>query len=213
MSLRSLVFQVALTLLLFAFIFVLYAADDYSIQQYLNIRGNFSGGFIPNSSDIMFMNKSTGVYQAWRVSDEGGWAHQVTCFEEGIDYYIIHPITWQMIVASDEGGNERSQLWICDTWGGNLEPLVVNPKAKHGVAGWSRDGKWFAYQSNERNEADFDIYLMNLATRDVECVWKKGGYWDGMGFSPDGKYLMLANYSANDNGDLYLYNIESSANT
>ena len=184
-----------------------YAGEDYSIQQYLNIRGNSLGAFIPGTSDVMFINKSTGVYQAWRVSDRGGWPEQVTWFEEGIDYFVIHPITGQVILATDKGGNERSQFWMCDGWGGDLDPLVVNPETKHGFGGWSRDGRWMAYQSNERSEGDFDIYLMDMETRETTCIWQEGGYWDGMGFSPDGRYLVMANYSANDNGDVYLYEI------
>ncbi len=185
------------------------AGERYTIQQYLNIRGNFGGAFIPGSNDVMFRNKSTGVYQAWRVLDQGGWAQQVTWFEEGIDYCVVHPVTGQVILAADQGGNERRQLWLCDSWGRNLEPLTDNPDAKHGFGGWSRDGRWIAYSSNARSVGDFDVFVMDLQTREVECVWQEGGYWDPMGFSRDGKYLALSQYTANDDGDLYLYDREN----
>ena len=63
------------------------------------------------------------------------------------------------------GGDERAQLYLMDPEGETLEALTANPKVIHRFGGFSRDGAWICYSSNQRTERLFDVYVMELATR------------------------------------------------
>ncbi len=107
----------------------------------------------------------------------------------------------QAVVAIDEGGNERHQLYLVDldeaagsavTSFERLDPLTSDRRFGHHVAGVSPDGGLVAYVSNRGDGVDFDLWVCDLASREHRCCYA-GGAWcqPASGFSPDGRFVSV----------------------
>jgi dipeptidyl aminopeptidase/acylaminoacyl peptidase len=98
----------------------------------------------------------------------------------------------------DTGGDERHQLYLFDLDDppgadlARLEALTSAPEYVHQLIGVSADGRRLGFVSNRRNGVDFDVWTLDLATREERCVYAGGGWCQpGSGFSPDGRWLSV----------------------
>jgi dipeptidyl aminopeptidase/acylaminoacyl peptidase len=182
---------------------------DYTLAQYLMIRGNSDGSFVADGEAVLFTNSTTGVKQLWRMDAEGGWPHQLTFFEEGIDYYDAHPSEDLVVLSADSGGNERTQLYLCDTWGRNLRRITDDDGVIYRYGGFSRDGAELVYESNERDERYFDVYVYDIRTGERELILESDDYNSSVGFSPDGRYVAVIRLHDSHDYDLYLVDTEN----
>ena len=184
------------------------AAYGYTIQQYLNIHGNYRGYLLPDD-EVIFVNKTTGVTQAWRTNAATGRPEQVTFFDEGVSYAVAHPVTGDVLAAADVGGDERDQLYLMNDDGSGVEALTDNPEVIYRYGDWSRDGRYVAVASNERDERYFDVYVYDVETGGRRLVMQHDGYNSPLVFSPDGYELIVFRYNGSQDGDLYLIDLET----
>ncbi len=142
-----------------------------------------------DSHDRLLLRRNvTGTFQLWEL--EGAELRQLTDLPEPTAGRYL-PGSRRVVVAVDEGGNERHQLFLLDPGSGELEPLVRDPRFLHRLAGISRDGRQVAYLTNRRNGIDMDLYVRDLASGEERLVYGEGGYCQPQGFSPDGRFLTL----------------------
>ena len=115
----------------------------------------------------------------------------------------------RILLAFDEGGNERAQLYLLDATPGAVpEPLVVEPEYMHETPRLDTDGRRLAYACNRRNGRDLDVYLRDLETGREQCVFDLGGYCEVAGFSPDGRWLGVLQLTGNTgDNDLHLVDL------
>ena len=184
------------------------AACGYTIQQYLNIHGNYQGYWLPDD-EVIFRNKTTGVTQAWRTNAATGRPEQITFFDEGVSYAVAHPVTGKVLAAADVGGDERDQLYLMNDDGSGVEALTDNPEVIYRYGDWSRDGRYVAVASNERDERYFDVYVYDVETGGRRLVMQHDGYNSPLVFSPDGYELIVFRYNGSQDGDLYLIDLET----
>jgi dipeptidyl aminopeptidase/acylaminoacyl peptidase len=145
------------------------------------------------SGNVLVRSDLSGTFQLYELA--GGELRQLTDFAEPVTGRYI-PGSRTALAQMDAGGNERHQLYRFDLDAppgsdhDRLEPLAVSPGHMQPLIGLSRDGKRAAYVSNKRNNVDLDVYLLDLATLEEECVYFAGGWcMGGSGFSPDGRFL------------------------
>jgi protease II len=137
---------------------------------------------------LLLRSNVTGTFQLWEL--EGSELRQLTDLPEPASGRYL-PGARQVVVAVDEGGNERHQLFLLDLSSGELEPVVRDPRFLHRIAGLTRDGRQLAYLTNRRNGTDMDLYVRDLASGEERLVYREGGYCQPQGFSPDGRFLTL----------------------
>jgi dipeptidyl aminopeptidase/acylaminoacyl peptidase len=105
------------------------------------------------------------------------------------------------VLAVDEGGDERHQLYLIDlddaataTVAGfdRLRALTSDRRFGHQFAGISPDGRTLAYVSDRANGVDFDLWLYDLE-RDEHSLLHAGAAWyqPASGFSPGGRFVSL----------------------
>jgi dipeptidyl aminopeptidase/acylaminoacyl peptidase len=126
---------------------------------------------------------------------------ELTSLPEPVASAHYVPGTRRAVLAIDEGGNERHQLYLIDlddaavaTVEGfdRLHALTSDPRFGQEVVGISPDGRTLAYVSNRANGVDFDLWLCDLE-RGEHRLLHAGGAWyhAASGFSPDGRLVSV----------------------
>ncbi len=183
-----------------------------SIDRYLQIRGQVGAAIAPDGSAIAYIDRATGVPEAWVVPAAGGWPAQITFFGERVQAIHWSPYARdRLIVERDVGGSERSQLFLLDPTGANLVRLTGDDRVIHGFGGFAPDGHTIAYRSNARDEAYFDLYLLDLETGAARRVLEQDGMNAAAGFSPDGKQLLVVRTTGADEDQLLALELASGA--
>ncbi|MCJ0618309.1 S9 family peptidase [Haloarcula hispanica] len=181
----------------------------YDLSRYLNVRSAYGSSFAPDGT-LAFLMNTTGVAQAWSLTEPQGWPEQLTFYDDTVSFVDYSPERQELVFGMDEGGNERAQLYRLDA-DGRVHELTGMPDAKHRWGGWSPDGERFAFASNRRDEAAFDIYVQDRdATGDnAELVWEGDGWLSVGGFSPDGERLLVSEAHSSFDQDIYVLDIDS----
>lgn len=84
--------------------------------------------------------------------------------------------------------------------------LLTDGKSMHGGLVWSRDGRHLAFYGNERDEAAYDIYTVDLSTgtRPRLLVAGREGLWRPLDWSPDARQLLVEQSTSPAQSRLYL---------
>ena len=137
---------------------------------------------------------------------------QLTFFPDAIGGCEWSPDGKRLLFRKDEGGNERAQLYLINADGSGLDTLTNNPKAIYSGQ-FSHDGKSVIYSSNERNEAYFDIYAIDLASRQRKILHQSDHQSQLIGLSDDYRWLFLSRDSGNANNYVYVVDLQHDAPT
>ncbi len=180
----------------------------YQIAQYLNIQSATSPRHSPVSDDIVFLSNATGVNQIYKLTP-GAAPKQLTFYEDRVQSVRWSPRGDAILFAKDQGGNERSQLYLMDVNGGHVQALTDNPKVIYSFGDFSRDGAMICYSANERTQRTFDVYVMDLATRQARRIFTAPDdrNYRARSFSPDGKFVLASRENSNADNDLFLIEV------
>jgi dipeptidyl aminopeptidase/acylaminoacyl peptidase len=137
------------------------------------------------------------------VPAEGGELRQLTDLPEPADGMFLPD--GRVLLLMDEGGNERTQLYVLRE-DGEPEPLVVDPRFNHWTPVASRDGSLLAYTTNRGNGRDFEVVVRELQSGE-ERTFDLRGYLAVHAFSPDAQRLVVERLGELA-GDLDLYVLE-----
>ncbi|HZP74158.1 MAG TPA: S9 family peptidase [Gaiellaceae bacterium] len=157
--------------------------------------------FSADGSTLLLRSDASGSMQLYTASVEGGELRQLTDLAEPATGLFLPD--GRVLVETDTGGNERTQLYLLGD-DGELEPLVVDERFMHATPVVDPRGEVLAYATNRRNGVDFDIAVRNLATGE-EHLFELGGYSFVAGISPDARFVVALRLGAlSGDSDLYL---------
>ncbi|QAU12754.1 S9 family peptidase [Halorubrum sp. BOL3-1] len=177
---------------------------QYDIERYLNVR-SAGGADLGPDGRLSFLLNATGTRQVWSVREPGSWPEQHTFFEESVSFVDSSPERSEAVFGMDEGGNERAQLYRLDYESGAITDLTDRPEAKHRWGGWDSSGDRFAFASNRRDEAVFDVYVQGRdeAGDDAELVSEGDGWLSVAGWSPGDDRLIVHEAHSSSDHDVY----------
>ena len=183
----------------------------FDIERYLNVRSAHGASVGPDGDRLSFLMDTTGVPQVWTLEDPGGWPEQRTFFDDRVTFASWSPIRPELIVGRDRGGDERETFYRLDATDGTVTDVTRHPDAKHRFGGWGPDGDRFAFVSNRRDEAVFDVYVQDrdAAGDDAVRVAEGDGWLSVGGWSPDGDRLLLTRSHSSFDQDLYVLDVDS----
>ncbi|SFR37677.1 MULTISPECIES: S9 family peptidase [Halorubrum] len=177
---------------------------QYDIERYLNVR-NAGGADLGPDGRLSFLLNTTGTGQVWSVREPESWPEQHTFFEESVSFVDSSPERAEAVFGMDEGGNERAQLYRLDYESGAITDLTDMPDAKHRWGGWDSSGDRFAFASNRRDEAVFDVYVQGRDETgdDAELVYEGDGWLSVAGWSPSDDRLIVHEAHSSFDHDVY----------
>ena len=181
----------------------------YDLERYLTVRSAYGATLGPDE-EFAFLMDTTGVAQVWTVDEPGGWPRQRTFYDEPVSFASYSPTRPELVFGMDDGGNERLQLHRLDA-DGKITDLTDTPDAKHRWGGWSHDGDRFAFASNRRNEAVFDVYVQGRDETgdDADLVAEGDGWLSLGGWSPDDDRLIVTEAYSSFDQDVYVLDVDS----
>jgi dipeptidyl aminopeptidase/acylaminoacyl peptidase len=148
---------------------------------------------------ILVRGDASGSMQLYELCD--GAMTELTALDEPVGSAHYVPGTRRAVLAVDQGGDERHQLYLLDLDAAaqatasslaRLRPLTEDPRYAHHFSGVSPDGSVIAYVSNRRNGVDFDLWTCRLPDGEHACRYAPGAWLQpGSGFSPDGRYVSV----------------------
>ena len=143
----------------------------------------------------------------------GGARTQLTFFTDPARGAKFSPQDGKSFIFSkDVGGGEFFQLYRYDLASGDVT-LLTDGKSRNTGAVWDHDGKWIVYGSTRRtgNDVDFWVVDPNDPKSDHLLTQNKGGGWDALDWSWDGKWILaLEEVSANES---YLWLVDAASGT
>ena len=183
---------------------------EYDLERYLNVRSAYGASLGPDGR-LAFLMDTTGTGQVWTVDGPLAWPEQRTFYDEPVSFVTWSPERPELIFGMDEGGDERMQLYLLDDATGVATDLTTHPSAKHRWGGWSHDGERFAFASNRRDEAVFDIYTQRREDTgtDADLVHEGDGWLSASGWAPDDDRLLVTESHSNFDQDLYELDLRS----
>lgn len=206
------------------------AALKERLNQYLNARSAVLQDVAPDGRAVLVSTRFANTSQLHLVEHPLGARTQLTFFDEPVagarfetrDGQAATTHGQPILFLQDVGGGEAYQIHRLDRQTGRAT-LLTDGQSRHGALLLSRDGRRAAFSSTARNGRDTDVYLIDLAdpaaaaadgwTTAARRVTEEEGSWWPVGFSPDGARLLVAQYRAIDDADLWLVDAASGRRT
>ncbi len=158
-----------------------------SPEGFVAIGAAAAPGFSRDGRGLFFLGGSS-LAQIWRLDLDDGSTRQLTSHEERVAFLRRAPQDDRIVYGIDAGGDERQQLWLLQE--GASTALTAAPDVIHEFGAWSPDGTRIAYTANDRDEAHFDVLVMDVATREARRLLHGTHAMSVAGWSPTGDRLV-----------------------
>jgi TolB protein len=168
----------------------IYSMASNRLMAFPHFRGtNSSPAWSPDGSQLAFMSSQNGDPEIYVTNTDGTHLHRVT-FAVGVSTSPVwNPKTGkQMVFVSDRGG--QPTLYLSNADGSDVQKLdlpdmgyVVDPT-------WSPNGQLLAF-SWRRPEGNYDVYVMDIVSRQLIELTKDAGRNERPSWAPDGRHLVF----------------------
>lgn len=189
-------------------------ARDAEFARYYAVRTHIGPiAFSPDLAQVAYITNTSGQFNIWRQSVNGGWAAQVTTFEDESARSLIWAPDGDIIGAADHAGGEQYDLFAVPAQGGVVRYLTSRPDAQYELSeeGLSPDGQYLVYSGNDRTPTDGDVLIRDMRTGETRRVLANGHYNVAINWSPDGRYVTVMDVRSNT--DMRLWLLEAATGT
>lgn len=168
----------------------MYSTVSNRLISFPRFRGTTSSpAWSPDGSEIAFMSSQSGDPQIYIADSDGGHAHKIT-FAAGVSTSPAwNPKTGkQMVFVSDRGGSPV--LYMSSSDGSNVEKLDLPDMGYVIDPSWSPNGQLLAF-SWRRPSGNYDIYVMDIVSRQLIELTKDEARNERPSWAPDGRHLVF----------------------
>ncbi|CAN5135005.1 S9 family peptidase [soil metagenome] len=178
---------------------------EYTIQDFLGTTNVSGASFSPDGSKILVSSDETGVYNAYAISVAGGDPAQLTrSTGDAVRVVSYFPDDQRFLYASDQGGNERTHLYV-QTPDGTTRDLTPGDSLTSAFFGWAKDGKSFFAGTTERDPRCLDVYEYQTDGYERSLVYRNEPCYFPAEVSASGRYLALTRPRTTSDSDIFLY--------
>ena len=149
--------------------------QNYTIQQYLNIKSASGPTFSPDAKHLAYLTNVTGTTQVWVIDLPDGKPRQLTNYDDNVSFVRWLGDGSGLIFGKAKGGDENTQFYWMKSDGTGVKALTDEPGIRHNFGLVSDDSKIIAYTSNKRDRTYFDIYSMEIATGKETLLYQFDG--------------------------------------
>jgi dipeptidyl aminopeptidase/acylaminoacyl peptidase len=167
----------------------------------------------PTKRQILIQTAFGNSPQIHSVDGPGRARTQLTFLPAGVARFVtarFDPADGNTFVfLRDPGGSgDNRSLYRYDMTTGEVS-LVVEARSRFSGA-FARQGKWFAYDSTERNGKDRDIYVVQVSDpKTKRRLTEVPGAWSAHDWSPDGNTLLVNEVVSNTETYMWLIDVKT----
>ncbi len=149
-----------------------------------------SPAWSPDGRQLAFMGTALGGTQIFVSDASGGHRRQLTFVPRAVNTSPMwNPRTGQqMVFVSDRGGSP--QLYLMNADGSNVVKIDLPDMGYVIDPAWSPNGQLLAF-SWRRPGGNYDLYVMDLATRQLLELTRDAGRNERPSWAPDGRHLVF----------------------
>jgi TolB protein len=168
----------------------MYSMDAGKVVSFPRFRGsNSAPAWSPDGSQIIFSSSMLGNPELFVCDANGGRPKRLTYTATANTSAAWNPKTGQSVVfVSDRGGIPK--LYLMNVDGTNTAELDLPDKGYLIDPAWSPNGAMLAF-SWRRPDGNFDIYVMEPATRDIVQTTRDSGKNERPSWAPDGRHIVF----------------------
>jgi TolB protein len=169
----------------------MYSFDAGKIVSFARYRGtNSSPTWSPDGAQVMFSSSMQGTPALYVSDASGNRPKRLTYAGTGGDTSPAwNPRTGTTVAfVSDRGG--LPQLYLMNSDGTNTQKLDVPDKGYLIDPAWSPNGQFLAF-SWRRPSGNYDIYLMDVASRRILELTRDMGRNERPSWAPDGRHIVF----------------------
>ncbi|WOV87065.1 S9 family peptidase [Sporosarcina oncorhynchi] len=180
----------------------------HSIEQFVNCERLVGVSISSDDKRVLVGSDRSGVYNAYSVSLADGETVQLTHSQDNLMIPIGYfPDGRKFLYRSDQGGNELTHLYMQSENGKSVD-LTPGKEEKAEFHRWSRDDKYFFYESNKRDSRYMDLYEMDIDTLESTLLFKNEDGYMVAAISDDKKYIALLKPRTSNDSDMFIYTEE-----
>jgi len=168
----------------------IYSTDSDRLISFPRYRGsNSSPAWSPDGQQIAFMSSQNGDPEIYVVNTDGSKLKRLT-FAAGVSTSpAFNPKTGQQIVfVSDRAGDPV--LYLANADGTNVQRLDMPDMGYVVDPSWSPNGQLLAF-SWRRPSGNFDIYVMDIVSRQLVELTRDEGRNERPSWAPDGRHIVF----------------------
>ncbi len=184
--------------------------DGYAFEQFTAVRRyQPTLAFSPDGGEVAYSTNTSGQFNLWRQSSDGGYPHQLTLYsEEAVREVAWSPDGAAILFTADRQGDEFRQVYLIPAQGGRPMPLTAAPQAQFNLASepWSPDGCSVAYAGNDREPTDQDVIVRDTGGSEVGRPMT-GALYQPVNWSPDGTRLTVVDIKSNTDLDVHVVSL------
>lgn len=145
-------------------------SEEEILVDFLKVNSAYESKAIPRKSEFTFLSKFNGFAELWTLNDQGIPERVVETHDRVVSVYHS-PKGDRSVVGIDSKGNEKQQIYLVNLEDKKLEVLVESLEHFHHIGGWSPDGRFLSYSSNRRGPGYFDVFIIDVATKETKQVY------------------------------------------
>ncbi|MGH9174628.1 MAG: S9 family peptidase, partial [Vicinamibacterales bacterium] len=111
------------------------------------------------------------------------------------------------------GGGLNTQLYLVRSDGTGLRRLTDGGRDNNAFNAWSRDGTRIYFDSNRRDPASRDSFVVDVASGKIDLVAKNPGVGSISSVTADGRFALLTRLESRGNNNLYLADLVNARDT
>ena len=178
--------------------------------------GSVSGpSFSPDGRSLSVISNVSGTPQVYVVPATGGWPRMITDAADPVVSAVWSPAPgsdWLAITVAP-GGGLNTQVYVVRADGTGLRRLTDGGQDNNAFNAWSDDGTKIYIDSNRRDPASRDSFVIDVATGKIDLVAKNPGVGSMTGVTADRRFGLLTRLRSRGNNNLYLVDLASGADT
>ena len=181
------------------------------VSRMARIGSAAAPSFSPDGRWLSVIANVSGLPQVYVIPAEGGWPRMITDGTDPVTSAVWSPAAGSNSIAITvaPGGGLNTQIYVVQSDGTGLRRLTDGGQDNNAFNAWSDDGRRIFIDSNRRDPASRDTFVIDVGSGKIDLVVKNPGIGSLTSVTADGRYGLLSRVQSRGNNNLHLVELSS----